>query len=80
MPQFNSVRDEKEAIDYLLEKLEGKKSISDLKVNQHYSIDESIKLLELRKEKEIITKNTSSRGEQSSRLKDKHSIRALKAL
>lgn len=50
MPQFNSIRDEKDAIDYLLEKLEGKKSISDLKVNQHNSIDESIKLLELRKE------------------------------
>ncbi len=50
MPQFNSVRDEKEAINYIFEKLEGKKTISELKVNQHHSIDKAMELLELRKE------------------------------
>ena len=50
MPKFHSIRDEKLAIEFLLSKLEGKKNISDLKVNQHYSIEKAIELLELRKE------------------------------
>ena len=50
MPKFHSIRDEKLAIEFLLSKLEGKKNISDLKVNQHFSIEKAIELLELRKE------------------------------
>ena len=51
MPQFNSIRDESDAIEYILRKLDEKSGISQLKVNQHYSIDKAIEILELRREK-----------------------------
>ena len=51
MPQFNSIRDESDAIEYILRKLDDKSGISQLKVNQHHSIDKAIEILELRREK-----------------------------
>ena len=51
MPQFNSIRDESDAIEYILRKLGEKSGISQLKVNQHHSIDKAIEILELRREK-----------------------------
>ena len=51
MPQFNSVRDESDAIEYIFRKLDEKSGISQLKVNQHHSIDKAIEILELRREK-----------------------------
>lgn len=50
MSQFRSTVDEQNAITYMLSKLNEKIGISDQKVNQIHSIDEAIKILELRRE------------------------------
>ena len=50
MPEFESIRDENVAVKYMLRKLNEKRGISDVKINQHASIEKATEILELRKE------------------------------
>lgn len=50
MPRFKSVRAELKAYDYILRKIDPKRSITDSKVNQHYSITQVTEMIEIRKE------------------------------
>jgi DGQHR domain-containing protein len=50
MPHFNSIRDEKDAIEYMFRVLDSYRGISDLKVNRHAAIDKATDILEHRRE------------------------------
>lgn len=50
MPGFASIRDEKDAVEYMFRQLDSKRSISTLKVNQHASIEKATEILEFRRE------------------------------